>query len=324
MSDGQFSSKPMRSGRPREWVATDITAHAHLLADDARAFMQSHAVQDEINALMDHPLPELVATVQSAPLHKAVPEDAKELGRPLASAVLVQEYLIGLLFLRFWGWVFMLFGALILFSAVVLFFQALFGRNPADRSSLGPAVLVAGFGLGIGGAGLWFGVLRGRVIDEMCWFCPRGMIWRTGLSFDWFTWEEVRELYSLLHTPRPAIAIRLDSNLSEISFSNTPASRRLIDYLERRASADCAPIMLQQIAEGRSLRFGNWRLSRSALRDGDAEIAWHDISDIQLRERELRIRLLNGRDVTILLEEIAFPHLFVALARGIHAYSRGR
>jgi hypothetical protein len=324
MSDGRFSSKPIRSGQTRDksWQATDFTADSRLLTDAARAFVQSNLVQHEINALMEYPFPEAAASLTCAPLHKAAPAGARELGRPLASAVLVQEYLIGLLFLRVCGWIFMLFGALCLLGALIFAIQVAFNENIREKDPLAAVVLVV-LGIGISGAGAWFGVFRGRVIDEMCWFCPRGMIWRIGAVFDWYTWEEVRELYCRLETHRPAIGIRLESNLSFISFSNTPASRLQLDYLESRASAACAPIVLQQIAEGSSVRFGDWRLSRTALRDADTEIDWHDVSEVRVRDRELHICRRGERDITISLEEVPFPKLFTALTRGIHAYARG-
>jgi len=322
MSDGRFSSKPIRSGLPREKADTEFTADPRYLNDDARAFLQSNLMRDEINAIADHALPEILATVKSAPLHKSTPAAARDLGRPLASAVLVQEYLIGLIFLRVCGWIFIFFGGLFLVGAVVMAIQGVFRPNPAGESLIGPAFGIAFFGFLIGGAGAWFGFFRGRVIEEMCWFCPRGMIWMSGAYFDWYTWDEVREIYSHLLTARPAIGIRLESNLSVISFSNTPASRRLVDYIEHQASAACAQIVLEQIAEGRSVRFGDCRLSRSAFRDADTEIAWQNILDLQVNERELRIRRLDGSDVAVSLDEIPFPRMFVALARGIHAYSR--
>jgi len=120
MSDGRFSSKPIRSERACDiaWSAGDFTADARPLSATARAFVQSAAIRREVNALMDCPFPQLSA-VTCAPLHKDTPAGATELGRPLTSAALVQEYLIGLIFLRVAGWIFMLFGALILLAAVV-------------------------------------------------------------------------------------------------------------------------------------------------------------------------------------------------------------
>ncbi len=324
MSDGRFSSKPIRSEgmRAAAWRTDEISADARRLPDFARAFLESRAVQREINALKDHPFPD-VGALARAPLHKSTPDGAMELGRPLASAALVQEYLIGLLFLRVAGWVFMAFGALFVLVAIVASAESVLNpRNAREPNPFFLGIAVSGVGLAIGGAGAWFGIFRGRVITEMCWFCPRGMIWMTESVFDWYTWEEVREVYCQLNTVRPAIGIRFDDNLSLISFSDDRASRQMVKYIENRASAACAPMVLQLIAEGRTVRFGHWRLSRSALRSADTEMSWRDVTDVQARDREIRIGHRVGGYLTIAPDEVPYRSLFTALACAIHAYER--
>ena len=61
MSDGRFSSKPLRSERSRDGVGSDgeFAAEGTLSTDATRAFLRSLAVQREVNALMEVPFPEV-------------------------------------------------------------------------------------------------------------------------------------------------------------------------------------------------------------------------------------------------------------------------
>ena len=245
------------------------------------------------------------------------------LGSPLASATLVQEYLIGLLFLRVAGWIFLLCGALIVLAGILGAITMVLDprQNPGPHPFLVGA-MTTGIGLGIGAAGAWFGILRGRVITEMCWFCPRGMIWMTEGVFDWYTWEEVRELYCHPYAVRPAIGIRFDDNLSMISFRHDSTSCLVVRYIEKRASAACAAMFIRQIAEQRTVRFGEWRLSGWVLRSLDVEISWRDVTHIQVGDHELQISCRGGKDIAIVLDDVPFPSLFTALVQGIWGHVR--
>lgn len=111
MSDGRFSSKPLRSGASREVNrSTGEFSEKAISTDVTQAFLQSMAVQREVSALQDQALRE-IGHFHCAPLHRHTPTAARDLGDPLASATLVQEYLIGLVFLRVAGWLVMAFGA---------------------------------------------------------------------------------------------------------------------------------------------------------------------------------------------------------------------
>src|SRR5450432_2816826 len=119
MSDGRFSSKPIRSAKGSAYTANaafgkgEYSAEANVSADAVRDFLASPAVQREADRLLDEPFP-AVASLTCAPFHKNTPEQAMDLGRRIASAVLVQEHLSGLIFLRVAGWLFMACGGLIL------------------------------------------------------------------------------------------------------------------------------------------------------------------------------------------------------------------
>jgi hypothetical protein len=193
--------------------------------DAVRAFVRAPAVQREVNALMEQRFPEVGALV-CAPFPRKTPAGAMELGRPIASAVLVQEYLIGLVFLRICGWGFMIVGALFVLIAVLGCITMAFEppRPNRDVNYLCGMIPVAMIGLGAGGAGAWFGILRGRVVNQMCWLSARGMVWMTGSVFEWYAWEEVPEVYCMMGDARPAIGIRFEGDVAWISFSNTHAS----------------------------------------------------------------------------------------------------
>jgi hypothetical protein len=324
MSDGQFSSKPLRSDRLRTFASSagEFSTEAHLSTDVAQDFLQTPAVSREIDELRDPRHPE-VAHFRVSPLHKRTPEAARELGRPLASATLVQEYLIGLIFLRVAGWIFMVFGLLfMLFSCAVLIAMLPGGPGPQDPPA---AIAVIGaIGLLIGAIGAWFGIFRGRVINEMCWFCPRGMIWMTEGVFDWYAWEDVPQVFCDTHAVRPAIGISLGRNVSWVSYSNTTESRAMVDYIEKRASAACLDKILPMLAEGKSIRFGRWRLSRFSMHTEDVELAWRDMVEAERTENDFVVRTRDQRSVVVPLEDVPFPSLFAALARACLAYTRVR
>ncbi len=322
MSDGQFSAKPIRSGRTRETFRDGEFAEARLPADSVQAFLQSPAVRQEVNALVDRP-ERLSSQIKPTPLHKRTPANALDLGPPIASATLVQEYLIGLIFLRVAGWIFMAFGGLFLVGAVVTFFVTIFGGAEFGEKVIGPVMGLVVFGLFIGGVGVWFGIIRGRVITEMCWFCPHGMIWRIENDFDWYRWEDVPEVYCDLQAERPAVGISFGRNVSWISFSNTEPSRHLVEHIERLASAECVSNMLQSFAEGKTMRFGSWRLSRHAIYTAGETFSWRDVLSVTGDDREIWIKHAHGR-LSLSLDEIPYPSLFAALALACFTYERER
>jgi hypothetical protein len=325
MSDGRFSSKPIRSAKRSEYTANasfgqgEYSAEANISADAVRAFLASPAVQREADRLMDELFP-AVASLACAPFPKNTPEHALDLGRRIASAVLAQEYLIGLVFLRAAGWLFLVVGSLLLMvgvgGLVVMFFEPQ-RPNVGGNERLGMIGCFV-FGMGVTGAGLWFGYFRGRVINEMCWFCPRGMVWMSENHFDSYSWDEVPEVFCRLQAPRPAAGIRFDGDTCWISFSNTHESRLIVQYIENRASAASARETLKSIAEGRTIHFGDWSLSRSAI----DRVDWRDVIAIDVDDRELVIHRRDRDEVAIHLDAIPYPSLFIAAARAAHAYAR--
>jgi hypothetical protein len=327
MSDGQFSSKPIRSVRRGDFSARalgEFSAEATNSPDAARAFLASPAVQRAVNAVMEQPFPD-VNEVKCAPFPKTTPVAAMDLGRPIASAVLVQEYLIGLLFLRICGWLFLLVGVLMLLGWAIMTAVTFFDevqRLGLDGKYIGGVICSGLLGLGVTGAGAWFGIFRGRVVTQMCWFCPRGMVWRTESVFEWYGWEEVPELYCTLRASRPAVGIRFDRDIAWVSFGNTQASRLIVDYIENRASAAWMPDSLQAIAEGRPLRLGDWRLRRSSIQGPRTEVDWKNVFEVERNERDLVIHYWARREMTVPLDEIPFPSLFTALTRALYAHAR--
>jgi hypothetical protein len=279
-------------------------------------------VQRPVQALVEQAFPE-AGELRCAPFPRRAPAGAIDMGRPLASAVLVQEYLIGLIFLRVCGWVFLAFGGLILLSAVMAV-VSMIGDGPRQPPNmLGPMIGVLAMGLGIGGAGLWFGVLRGRVVNERCWFCPRGMVWMRNSVFDWYRWEQVPEVYRKLdEAARPAIGVRFDRDVSWISFNNTPASRLMVDYIESRASAAWTDTTLQMLADDRGVPFGAWRVRDGSIQGLGERVAWSEVADLEQQTRALVIHHGQQRQLAIALDEIPYPSLFVTLARAMWAYSR--
>jgi hypothetical protein len=322
MSDGQFSSKPMWSGK-----RTDITATASSGADsystaDAGDFARSPSVRRETDALREEPYLDF-ARLDCTPFPRATPEAARDLGEPVASAVLVQEYLIGLIFLRFWGWIFIVFGVLIVIGGVSMLAVALLEAPEQRGDSLAGAGVVALVGLAIAGAGAWFGIFRGRVVNERCWFCPHGMVWMTERVFEWFPWEDIPEVYAKAHANRPAVGIRFDGPISWISFSDSERSRLIVQYIENRASAAWLTAALELLAEGKVIHLGGWDLHRLSLHGPDESIQWTQVADVRARRAELVFEGADGRaHLTIWLDEVPLPSLFAALARALVAHAR--
>jgi hypothetical protein len=325
MSDGRFSSKPIRAAQRRDFARGEFSAEAMTSPDAARALLMSPAVRREVNALQEEPFPE-VGELKCAPFPRNTQTAAMELGRPIASAVLAQEYLIGLVFLRICGWLFILVGGLLLLAGVFGVVNVL--SAPPREKMPANAILGLVSGLVIGmlvmGAGSWFGIYRGRIINQMCWFCPNGMVWRTESVFEWYGWEEVPEVYCKLSESRPAVGIGFGAPVSWISFSNTVASRRIVPYLENRASAANIERAMRGIAEGRSIRFGNWGLRKSGINRAAEEVDWRNVFEIERDDRDLVIRYGERNTLTIPLDEIPFPSMFTALARAMHAHARER
>jgi hypothetical protein len=259
--------------------------------------------------------------MECAPLPRNLPRSGREIGEPIASAVLVQEYLIGLLFLRLAGWFFMAVASL-LFCAVVVLLITSWRGGPGHENEWSGLMCIGGLALLVGTVGLWFGILRGRVVMERCWLCHHGIIWMTNGVFDCIAWQDVPEVYCDLEAPRPAIGIRFDRNLSWISFAATESARRMIQHVETCASADRIQRTLRLLAEGRAVYFGDTHLHRHWLDSPHARIDWNNVSEIRVGDRYLELR---GRDnqvvAAIPFKEIPFVSLFIALVRAILSVS---
>jgi hypothetical protein len=320
MSDGQFSSKPMRSGH---FTASYSSGADTVPADQARTFLESRAVQREVDALVHEAYPPSGAGC--VPLPRTMPRAAEEMGPPIASAVLVQEYLIGLIFLRVAGWLFVAFGALFTLLAIFTIFTTVRNPNAPGSPPILVVLIIAGIGLGIGGAGAWFGYFRGRVITERCWLCTHGVVWMTNSVFDCFSWADVPELYCDADAPRPAVGIRFDRNLSWISFSDAKSSRFMVKHVELCASAARLQSILQPLAEGNTVFFGDAWLDRQRMSNGHSRIEWNQVAEVHVRDRRLVLRGQDDRELaTIPLEELPYPTLFMALVRAIVAHTRER
>ena len=153
MSDGQFSSKPLRSERSRD-VANAYSTEPILSADVTQAFLQSPTVRRKVGALLNLPFPE-IGPSDCALLDACTPKAALNLGEPMASATLAQEYLIGLVFLRVAGWVFIACGVMFVVSALGLGVTVIFNQgNPQNVDQLGGEIVVAAIGLAIGVVGV--------------------------------------------------------------------------------------------------------------------------------------------------------------------------
>ena len=78
-------------------------------------------MQREVDALLHEAYPPSGAGC--APLPRTTPRAAEEMGPPIASAVLVQEYWIGLMFLRVAGWIIIAGGAIFVVVAGLFFLK---------------------------------------------------------------------------------------------------------------------------------------------------------------------------------------------------------
>lgn len=321
MSDGQFSSKPMRSGRPTNITSNVTFGSATFETSEAEAFLQSPSVQREVEALRDEPFHD-IGQMNCTPMPRNTPESVRDLGRPIASAVLVQEYLIGLIFLRICGWIFIPFGLLFAFMGLMFLIVRMDPQgNLVDRLA-GSATLIA-MGLGIAASGLWFGVLRGRVVNQRCWLCPGGIVWWTNGYFEWFAWEDVPEVYCALLRPRPAIGIRFDHDISWISFGDTQANRRMVQYIEKRASAARVKTVLKLLSEGATIPFGDRKIHRNRLEDESEPLDWRRIVDVRMDNRELVLKDDRG-ETAIPMDDTPYPSLFRALARALVSFAQER
>lgn len=323
MSDGQFSSKPMWTGKKSGFTTTATLGTGAFSANDARDFAQSPSVRRELEALSHEPHLD-VGRTECHPFPRHIPEHARAMGQPFASATLVQEYLFGLVFLRICGWVFIPGGAIMaLIGAWNLLEVVVVGDVGRGWVLIGVARLVGGTIAAIGG--LWFGILRGRVVNERCWFCPEGMVWMTNNLFEWYPWEDIAEVYAQLNEHRPAVGLRFEGPISWITFSNTRASHDIVHHVEKRASAAWLPDALKLIAEGKSIPFGDWRLQRLSLDGPKYSILWTQVVDLHVREGELRVSA-NGPhpETAIWLDDVPLPSLFIAMSRALLAFTRER
>jgi hypothetical protein len=329
MSDGQFSARPIRGERGREVTRTsgEFAKELPLPQGETTSFLDSRAVRDEVDALKDQ-LRREIATLECAPVDASAPPGAHDLGRPLASAVLVQDVLIGMILLRVCGWIILAFGGLILIGTLA----TLIGGRLRDPDAVVGLLVVGAFGLLIAAVGAWFGIFRGRAVNEMCWICSRGMIWRfqqyssaivrvTGQDFDWYAWNEVRDLYCDLRRERPALGISFGRNVSWISFRRSQAALAMLESVEKHASAAGLNDALRDFAEGSSLRFGPYHVSLSGIRAEREEFKWRDVLEASVDGRILLVRYVGGK-LAISLDEVPFPTMLKTLVLAAHTYSR--
>ena len=219
----------------------------------------------------------------------------------------------------------LLIGALFLFSAMASLISFAFRPRDMRDNPIAITAVLAATGFGVGAAGVWFGILRGRVITERCWLCTNGVVWMTEQTFDWFAWADVPEVYCNTHGARPAIGIRFNRNISWISFSNTHAAQRLVQYIENRASAARLPTVLRPFAEGKTIPFANRGLQRHWIESLRERFDWTQIAAVEVDDRDLVLLGHGDRQLlTIPMEEIPFPSMFTALVRAIIAHARER
>jgi hypothetical protein len=231
-----------------------------------------------------------------------------------------------LLFLRFWGWIFIGCGVLMVLAGIITLATFVFdGQARRGNEQFFGAIVCVLFGLAVAGAGAWFGIFRGRVVNERCWFCPDGMVWMTERRFEWYSWQDIPEVYAEADAPRPAVGIRFDGPISWITFSAGERSRMIVRYVEHRASAAWLKEALKLLSEGKTIHFGNWDLHRVSLDGDDGSIHWTQIADARVEANELVLRGADGRkSLAIWLNEVPLPSLFTALARALVAHAHER
>ena len=92
--------------------------------------------------------------------------------------------------------------------------------------------------------------------------------------------------------------------------------------LKSLASAARVRRTFQALADGRTVTLGAWRLRRSSIQSDLTEFAWHDVIAVDRSEQHLLVRHKERGDMDIPLEEVPFPSLLTALARGLCGFAR--
>jgi hypothetical protein len=328
MSDGRFSSKPIRRDSLHQTGVTaklpfgPLPSSNEALAKKAEtSLLRSAHVQRIVNELMYHPMP-APDQLRCERLPAETPREARHMGAPIALAIRERVELIRRVLIRCAGGLLLIFSGppFVVFSIVIVGWML--GQLKNEGRHLWLFCTIYPFVLIELGFGAWLAIFLRFAPARKCWFCPGGVVCLTGKFIDWCVWERLPELYFQNKSRHPALGIRVDGVINWFPFNNESADRQLAEFIENRASAAWMPTILQQLAEGRTIQFGECQICQESVISASGTLRWKDVDKISSDESWIVISDRYRNDMTVSLEKVPFPSLFRTLVLALQAYSR--
>jgi hypothetical protein len=268
----------------------------------------SAAFRREMQRFADDALPSL-AELRIDPLPGRVPEEADELGEPLASFRLPGESRIGT---SIAGSLMILFGLPYLVMPV-----AALVHPPLHHEDIGPAIGSALAGLTFASLGVWLIWERGLTPSPTLWVCPEGLIWEYGPRVGLCRWDAVEDFAASGATGRPLIWITPREGVRFVfSARHGPAINPITEYIELKTSAALLPLLLVRIFAGERVSLGDLSMDRNGIAWRREQVAWSEVAGIAVAGDFTRVEVVRGWSrIGLRSRDVSFPMVAQAIAR---------
>jgi hypothetical protein len=274
-------------------------------------------VRELFAALAKEDLPD----VRGLPCHRlpAVPPPAlRAWDEPLASYKFPMEMWLTRWMYRILGFIMILMGLGVLLGGVL---QIVIGPPP-NRQGEDPVVILVTlfvFGGAFTAGGVWFFWWRANASNRILWIFPEGVAVRTNVDLMVHPWFQINDLVCKDDGQSAYVTMRVFSETYTIG-GRSEADVDLCRYVEKRASAEWLPRMLQQLSAGRSLSFGACYLLRKSLGVVHNRIPWMAVEQISASDSVIDVTFTNEKPLILLRDRMMFPSLFLTLCRALTIY----
>ena len=326
MSDA-FSREPMpaRTKPPETGFSEDILIPSHRRDDNAgelpfEAVMKSPSVTTETEALLER-----VATSNEIASTITLPADViarvGDHGKALLLTRIVYEW-------RFVGWFLKALGSfMLLLAAFMLVMSIIFliveGRiqEKVEDESIFVTIIMFVFAGGFGYGGFWFVFHRRAPSALRVWFVRHGIVWHFN-DFAYFLGWNGLDFLCVRHVLHIDIGLLFPFGNERTWFwmFNTTANRNAVASIEVTASAAKLPQAIHDLACGRTVVLNKWSISATEFMPWADPVRWDEIEGIDENGNSIIVRRKRNGNMKINIADLPFPSLFVALARGLHAY----
>jgi hypothetical protein len=289
---------------------TDLAAIRPVRLSWKNLLAESATLRRELDRFGDDALPNLrgmSAHMSAQPIPGELPEEADELGAPLASIHLPGEWRktsIGTVCA-------LLLGTLSICCVPVIL------DGPGSRGVFEaiPAVLL--YAIPFAALAIWLAFFRKWTPNRALWVCPGGILWQWGERAGFRRWHEIEDFSASGATGRPLFWITpAEGTDFVLSAGQGPTVTPIADYIELKASAALLPIALKRIADGEKVEFGKLAMDRRGIHFGAGFCTWRNFDRIWVNGTTTSVDDVNRRGrFQLKTRDVSFPMVAQSVAR---------